>query len=247
MSERDAHPVRRSIHRVLIRRLAIVTLLIAVALAWGVYAVERHRLELAIIERGMQGAAQFMGDAGSLLEGPGPVDRESVQRELEALARRRPPAAEGHMVAVTIYDAAGTAVGRLSAADRPLRSEADAYLAALPPPAGPPLEPEARSVSVGEGEHILVRLPLRAADGRVVGQAVGLFAASAQHQAQLRQRIWRTVAAAVAIVLITTGLLYPVILRLTRQLATLSLELRHANLETLRVLGSAIAKRDADT
>ena len=245
-SKRGPHPDRRSIHRVLIKRLVLVTLLIALVLGCAVYAIDLQRLRLAALERGVQGAAQFMGEAGSLLAGPGPVDREAVQREIEALARRRPPTPEGRMVAVTVYDAAGAVVGRLAAPDHPLQAEASAYLAALPPERAP-AEPEARAVHVWAGEHILVRLPLRAADGRVVGQGVGLFAASARHQAQIRQRMWRTVAAAVAIVLITTALLYPAILRLTRQLATLSMDLLDANLETLRVLGSAIAKRDADT
>jgi hypothetical protein len=56
---------------------------IAGAPAWGAHA-ERHRPGLDISERGMQGTAQFMGDAGPLLAGPGPVDREAVQRELGA-------------------------------------------------------------------------------------------------------------------------------------------------------------------
>jgi HD-GYP domain-containing protein (c-di-GMP phosphodiesterase class II) len=247
MGEGDPHLDRRSIHAVLIKRLALVTLLIAVALGCAVYAIDRQHLRQTIIERGMQGAAQFMGDAGSLLAGPGPVDREGVQRELEAVAGRRQPGPEGRMVAVTVYAAAGAVAARLAARDSPLHAAAVAYLAALPPPPGEPPEPEARWIQVAQTEHILVRLPLRASDGRVVGQAVGLFAVSPGHRAQLTQRIRRTVATAVAIVLITTALLYPVILRLTRQLATLSIHLLDANLETLRVLGSAIAKRDADT
>ena len=185
MTERDPHLDQRSIHTVLIKRLAIAALLIAVALGWAVYAIDRHRLRLAIIERGVQGAAQFMGDAGSLLAGPGSVDRDSVQRQLEALARHRPPAPEGRMVAVTTYDAAGAVAARRSAPDYPLRAEVSAYLAAWRPPASTPPEPEARSVQVAEDEHILVRLPLRAADGRAVGQAVGVFAVSGCYLAQL--------------------------------------------------------------
>ena len=83
MSVWGPHLDRRSIHRVLIKRLVLVTLLIAVALGCAVYAIDLQRLRLAVLERGVQGAAQFMGEAGSLLAGPGPVDREAVQRELE--------------------------------------------------------------------------------------------------------------------------------------------------------------------
>lgn len=57
----------------------------------------------------------------------------------------------------------------------------------------------------------------------------------------------RTTAAAVGIVAITTLMLYPAIIGLLRRMGALSAELLDANLQTLGVLGSAIAKRDSDT
>ena len=47
-------------------------------------------------------------------------------------------------------------------------------------------------------------------------------------------------------VLLTTAILYPVILRLTRRVADFSVRLLEANLETLETLGNAIARRDDD-
>ena len=57
----------------------------------------------------------------------------------------------------------------------------------------------------------------------------------------------RSVVLAVLVVLATTLLLYPVIIRLLRRVTDLSVHLQESNLETLSVLGSAIAKRDSDT
>jgi HD-GYP domain-containing protein (c-di-GMP phosphodiesterase class II) len=51
----------------------------------------------------------------------------------------------------------------------------------------------------------------------------------------------------IAVVLGTAALLYPVIVRLMRRVTGLSTDLLEANLEMLSTLGSAIAKRDADT
>jgi putative nucleotidyltransferase with HDIG domain len=51
----------------------------------------------------------------------------------------------------------------------------------------------------------------------------------------------------VAIVVVTTLLIYPVIQRLLTRLADLSEQLLDANLATLSLLGAAIAKRDSDT
>ncbi len=47
--------------------------------------------------------------------------------------------------------------------------------------------------------------------------------------------------------LLTTMILYPIIMMLIRQLSNLADNLLEANIETLRALGSAIAKRDSDT
>jgi len=60
-------------------------------------------------------------------------------------------------------------------------------------------------------------------------------------------RVARTTGVAVIIVIVTTLLLYPTIIRLVRRLAGLSENLLDANLQMLGVLGSAIAKRDSDT
>ena len=52
---------------------------------------------------------------------------------------------------------------------------------------------------------------------------------------------------AASIVIATTLLIYPLIRRLVERLSDLSIHLLDANLETLQVLGNAIAKRDSDT
>ena len=58
--------------------------------------------------------------------------------------------------------------------------------------------------------------------------------------------MWLTLGLAVSLVLATSALLYPVLLRLLRRMHATSVELMEANLETLSVLGRASAKRDSD-
>lgn len=66
-----------------------------------------------------------------------------------------------------------------------------------------------------------------------------------------RQRIEReaidNALLAAVIVLLATAAIYPVALLLVRRVETLSENLLQANLETIQVLGSAIAQRDSDT
>jgi HD-GYP domain-containing protein (c-di-GMP phosphodiesterase class II) len=108
-------------------------------------------------------------------------------------------------------------------------------------------EPVGHTIDIDGVPHVFVQLPMRAAEGRVVGQLLAVFAPSATYLGELQLRVWRTVVAAIVVVLITAAVLYPVILRLMRRVTRLSTDLLVANIEMLKVLGGAIAKRDADT
>lgn len=91
-----------------------------------------------------------------------------------------------------------------------------------------------------------VQVPLHTADGRALGQVLALYAPSARHLQACDQRIARATGFALAAVLVTAFVLYPVMLRRMRRVTTLSASLLDASIETIRVLGSAIAERDAD-
>jgi HD-GYP domain-containing protein (c-di-GMP phosphodiesterase class II) len=81
----------------------------------------------------------------------------------------------------------------------------------------------------------------------VMGQLVGVFAVSAEAIARTRSDIFRTILYVIAIVLITSVAIFPIIGGLLGRLSRLTFDLLDANLETMQILGSAIAKRDSDT
>jgi HD-GYP domain-containing protein (c-di-GMP phosphodiesterase class II) len=83
--------------------------------------------------------------------------------------------------------------------------------------------------------------------GVLVAYVEGLYALSDSTIATARSAAFRTAGYVVLIVLATSLLLYPIILTLTNRLANFSERLLSANLETIQVLGNAIAKRDSDT
>jgi hypothetical protein len=86
-------------------------------------------------------------------------------------------------------------------------------------------------------------MPITDPQGGVRGYARGVFAVFAETVAEIRGALLRSVLLVVAVVMGVTAILYPVILHLVRRLADYSTNLLDANLETLSVLGSAIAKR----
>jgi len=92
-----------------------------------------------------------------------------------------------------------------------------------------------------------VALAIADRQGARLARVNGVFVVAPAVIAQAERRLAWAVSSAAAIVAATTLLLYPLIRRLVRRLSDLATHLLDANLETLQVLGSAIAKRDSDT
>ena len=163
--------------------------------------------------------------------------------------RRRSPVQfeSGRFVAFEFYDRSGAV---LADTRMPGEGSAEGLEAALLresrdfPAAG---EYRARTLDAGKGWHVLVSAPVAGPKGNVVGYARGVFAVSAEGTDRTTKAALRGALLAVLVVLVVTAILYPVVLHLAVKLADYSTALLDANLETLAVLGNAIAKRDSDT
>jgi len=239
----DIDRVHWRLHRMLLRRVAGAGLLIAALLATATYFAGLRDMHNVAVTLAASRAAQFAAEAGDVLAThPG-----EVQARLDQFAKGRLPPREGTIVAATIYDVAGRPAASIAQPDNARRAEVLSFLSGQRPQASGAGEAAGHAVGVSGVRHYFVQAPLRAADGRPLGQVLALFEPSEPYRAGLQRRLWLTVAAAVAIVIVTAATLYPVILRLMRRVTTLSGKLLDANLEMLNVLGSAIAKRDADT
>jgi HD-GYP domain-containing protein (c-di-GMP phosphodiesterase class II) len=90
-------------------------------------------------------------------------------------------------------------------------------------------------------------LPFGEAGKKDAGRAEIVFVPAPAVLAAMQRKTYYSVAIVMFITLATTGLLYPVILRLTNRLVTFSRNLQAANFETLSMLGCVVAKRDSDT
>jgi HD-GYP domain-containing protein (c-di-GMP phosphodiesterase class II) len=209
----------RSIHRMLVVRVAVAAALVAVAAAALVGYRERGRTSQLAAERAAQGVALIRLALQPQIDA-GLTDRAAVQAFLDRLQQSPAGAVSGRFVDVAIRDAAGVEVaGAAQAAGRTLESR----------------------------NLVPVELPLRDSAGRVAGHVTAWFEVSAEERAEARGRLAGALALALGMVLATAALIYPVVARLLRRLEALSLNLLDANLETLGVVGSAIAKRDSDT
>jgi len=234
-------------HRKLAWRLALTGFLISVVLGFSVWMHERNVVGEAIISRALLGTAHFTAQIETLIEASGVSDREAVQRELEAFGARPVPDPKGDFVLVIVYDTEGKFVADLVDTEYG-HIDTVKSLVSVGPPEFPAVGDYTLEVARIEGiPHVAIALPLTKRSGEPVAYIEGVFAVSRETMAGIRREVWEAVFWVIAIVLMTTALLYPTILTLMRRLTRLSLNLLDANLETLSVLGSAIAKRDNDT
>jgi HD-GYP domain-containing protein (c-di-GMP phosphodiesterase class II) len=152
----------------------------------------------------------------------------------------------GRFVWVQFYDRSSAVVAEVSVPE-PQAVAAKALAEKRPFGFPEPAQAEVEMQRIGGQPFVFAVIPIADRLGAVKGYARGVFAVSPESAAEMRSAVRRSVLMVVAIVFGVMAILYPVILHLMRRLADYSTNLLDANLETLAVLGSAIAKRDADT
>jgi len=153
----------------------------------------------------------------------------------------------GRFIFVQFYNRSGTVFAEASAPERQAVETGKSLAENRPfifPETG---QLDAETHRILSQLFVYTAMPLTDRHGSAKGYARGIFAVSAEAVAEMNSAVLRSVLIVVGIVFGVSAILYPVILHLTRRLADYSTNLLDANLETLAVLGSAIAKRDADT
>jgi HD-GYP domain-containing protein (c-di-GMP phosphodiesterase class II) len=99
-----------------------------------------------------------------------------------------------------------------------------------------------------EGDtYLRVFVPLFNITGTKIAYLEGIYHAPHEIIDQIKQQTLWSLILVVLVVFVTTLVLYPLIIRLNRKLVDYSNNLALTNIGMLKVLGSAIAKRDSDT
>jgi HD-GYP domain-containing protein (c-di-GMP phosphodiesterase class II) len=235
----------RSIHRRLLARITAVGLLLAVVAGALSYLYQRGQVAQWIGTQTAMGA-ELLKDRVDLLLGTSGRPWQTVAQEaLDDLTHRAPLTTLGRFIVVRVTDDKGREAGQL------VRDPQVAGLAALPPlPARLPTLPGAQiGQPLRNFAHPLVPVLISVAgqDGRIMAHVQGLFEVSAQTVARLERATVLSALIVAGAVLATALVIYPIVRGLTGGLTRLSAQLLEANLQSIRLLGSAIAKRDSDT
>jgi HD-GYP domain-containing protein (c-di-GMP phosphodiesterase class II) len=241
------YPLKVFVKRVLLMRLAVATMAIALMAGTIAYFVQRERLEQQVVDIGYQGTALLIHRVMDIVELRQIRPVEALHEILKTSAGSPVTHRSGRFALVQFYTPPGTVFAEAAAPEPQAVETAKALIETRPftfPETG---QVEAETHRIQGRLFIFTALPLTDRPGAAKGYVRGIFAVSDAAMAELKNAVLRNVLTVVAIVFGVSALLYPVILRLTKRLADYSTSLLDANLETLAVLGSAIAKRDADT
>ncbi len=239
------YPLHTFVHRVLVVRLAAASLVIAALVGAVSYAVQRTQVERDVADLGRRGVLALVETVHFVMERQ-KVDGVTALRDV--LSGVRPAIyRSGSFVSIEVYDRSGRTLTAKTGSLQQGMEAVSAVLAGRAFTFPAPGRDEAQALRIDGKQFVLVTIPIPDRQGETIAFARGVFAVAPAELVRIRRIIIRNTLIAVGIVICVSVLLYPVILRLTKRLADYSTNLLDANLETLSVLGSAIAKRDSDT
>ena len=209
----------------------------------------KDRVSGIAVDRAVQGAMNISVLAADILNEPGLPRRNDMQALINRLIpyRQQDNYASGQYVFVLIKTLDGSEIARLG--DRGVdtnKAIGAIQQAALPIP-NKAYQVNHALTELDNKFYVLLAVPLVTRQNEVTAYVEAIFAVSDQEISKIDSRLYRSIAISVGIVLLTTLLLYPTIIQLLNRVTRMSCQLLDANLETIQLLGSAIAKRDSDT
>jgi len=237
-----------SIQKKLFLRLALASTLICIILASSVIFIEFHRLGNLVNSRASEMVNRFNDEVRHLLNQPILTNKEELRNKLKLLSIvAKHNWGVGHIIYAGIYDTEGKPIFVEKDAKCTYIDEAEKLMTFL----DHQVLKDARKVykykQINRNPHIQLTYPLTNSKWEQVAVIEALFAISPKAKDEVMNRIARIAIEAIGIVLLIMMILYPIITTLIRRQSKLADNLLEANIETLQVLGSAIAKRDSDT
>jgi len=237
---------RTSLHRYLLTRLAALLLAAATLVAVVVWLTLRGSYAQMALEQVQQGATFIIFHMGDTLDGS-PAGQAALQRELQRFASLRRERFAGLIIAARIISPDGKLLARFEDPSRTAKHATLDWLDAAPVAIPPTPDSRLEVQRFDDHPYVKILVPVVADDNRVLAWCAAVLRVSDTAIADVRYRILRAIALAVGLIIATTALFYPVVIRLVNRLARLSASLLDANLEVIKVLGSANAKKDSDT
>lgn len=240
----DRYPLNDFVRRILLRRLALVAAAVSLVLGVTTWFAMREQVKDDTVELAFERLAVVKASYRRLVA-QGLAGEIAVARAIEEMADYDYRTRRGRFAYAEFYDELGSFhVARDSSElGEKAADVADDY--GRPRPAAG--ADHRRLVRVGGRQSVHVVLPIEDRGGEVVAWVSAVYPLGPEAAARLVREPLTTVGLVILVVVIISGLFYPVIIRFSDRMADFSSDLLEANLEMMEVLGSAVAKRDSDT
>lgn len=248
MSNSQSFSNNKAVYRLVNKRLSWALVLILLITGSGRYFLEQHWLLSDVQEVAIKRANEYISLFGKLLSNQQAVDDGLIQKNIEEFAETNIVFSEGYIASGIVRDKRGEIAVLYHRNQHALSPGINSLLEQTTQMSSSQLtDMTAKKIMIDNSLYILLHFPVKNTAGILLGQAAMLFLPAEQRLQEIQTHVWYRTLTALAIVMITMLFIYPVIIRLTRQLSTLSTNLLKANLQTATALGNAIAKRDSDT
>jgi putative nucleotidyltransferase with HDIG domain len=225
-----------SIHRTLLRRLVLSWLLVSAAIGGGLYYYGIEQIDDQLVDLAVKEADKVSDAHIPLLNDPR-TDNNVLDRIAEDFLRE-------HFVVIELYDRQHN---KLVEKIRPRYEEIEGVLKKYAHTFPQDASPHYQRFFYGDEAVLQVMVPLRDNAQEIAGYFEGVFVIDKETLQHLHDDLIISLLTTLATVLLTTLVIYPVVLSLNRDVIKFSRDLLKSNIELMEVLGSAIAKRDSDT
>lgn len=227
-----------NLHKWLIIRLALLWIILSLAIGTLVHFLGNVRLDNHVVSMAKTETASYTTAIISYLKSP------SEQALATLNVRIQDEIEQDNLIAVEFYDADSR---KVSEAIKPSARVIETKL----PRHGSEFADKngiiCKKVMLGNDTYLRVFIPLFNGGGSKIGYIEGIYHAPDEIITQIKQQTFWSLILVILVILATSMALYPLIIRLNRTLVSYSHNLAMTNIGMLKVLGSAIAKRDSDT
>jgi len=254
---------KKNIHKKIVRNLLIGGLFISIIVGLSVFIIEQHRIDDYVANLALQESSKYSGYYVNYYGNPTPANLTLLRKSLQASLNHE------RFIRIDIFDDNLTKIITQKVDDfDQLQIDAAKNFPAFVMKG----KAEYLKTSVDGQQYVKVMLPISASgndkvtghfshmfdtmqkgnainvkSNQIIGHFVGIYHVGEQLLAKIKKQILLSVGYAILIVILTTCLIYPIILQLSDKLSQLSFDLLESNINTIKSLGSAIAKRDSDT
>ena len=227
-----------NIHKKLILRLALAWFILSIVIGTVIYFIEHEKIDDFVVGLAENESKKFIADEMKYLDNLTPSNfailRQKSQEHLLA----------GGFSIVEFYDKDKKQIIELSRKDT---EELEFKMNLLKHARLMTETTQYEKFHIDAQMFVRVMTPLKTTNGRIVGFFEGAYRVEPRIMKDIRERVLFSLIQVVITVLISTVVLYPIIIALNKGLIKYSIDLSNANMGMLEVLGNAIAKRDSDT